>query len=215
MQPIQLAINAILVLAVGVLSYFQFADKPAVSPTAKTTPSILHNAEDKGIKIVYFNIDTLSSQYTEYKQEQQSLEAKVKQQEAGLLSQKRGLEAEMMAFQKEVADYQQRAQYLTITDREVREKTLAQKEQGLMAKQQNYEQQVQQASAQTSSQGMAAEKKIYDKISGFLKEYAKEKNYHYIIGQSVGSGIWYADEQYNITADIVTRLNEKSATTAK
>jgi outer membrane protein len=49
---------------------------------------------------------------------------------------------------------------------------------------------------------------IKKKIEDFLKEYNKAKYYSYILVYDPGF-IYYKDETYNITADVIKGLNEE------
>jgi outer membrane protein len=64
-------------------------------------------------------------------------------------------------------------------------------------------------SAQLQNEEAEVSKRIFDTIEVFLKDYAKENNYTYVLSYTRGGGIWYADQGLDITSDVVKILNER------
>jgi outer membrane protein len=50
---------------------------------------------------------------------------------------------------------------------------------------------------------------LLDKISDFLERYNQEAGYDFILGYARGGGILFADEQFDITNEVLARLNEE------
>jgi outer membrane protein len=63
--------------------------------------------------------------------------------------------------------------------------------------------------ADLQNQESEVNKKIFDSIEVFLKEYAKEKGYTYVLSYTRGGGIWYAEKSLDITGDILKELNDR------
>src|SRR5690606_14582033 len=72
-------------------------------------------------KIAYINSDTLSEKYEYFKDIRTKLEAKVKKAQGDLQS-------KGQAFQREVADYQQKAASMSASERQATEEKLARKQ---------------------------------------------------------------------------------------
>ena len=54
--------------------------------------------------------------------------------------------------------------------------------------------------------------KLYDKISDFVKSYAKEKGYKMVLTYSKNNtSMLYGDASLDVTADVVKRLNDAYA----
>jgi len=51
--------------------------------------------------------------------------------------------------------------------------------------------------------------KIWERINGFVKTYGKENNLAYIFGANGDGSVMYADENNNITKDIISYVNSK------
>jgi outer membrane protein len=101
-----------------------------------------------------------------------------------------------------VGEFQQRAEFLTITERESREKKLGQKQQELMQLEQNL-------SDQLAEKEAAVNKQIFTNVENFLKEYAKKNNFTYVVSYMPGGQIWYTNPALDITADMIKHLNEE------
>ena len=85
---------------------------------------------------------------------------------------------------------------------------LTAKQQQLQKLEQDFEVLRQNLAAASMKIGADAEKKIYDKVTLFLKDYSQENGFEYVIGQTTGSGIWYADSTHDITNEVIEKLNE-------
>lgn len=144
--------------------------------------------------IVFVNTDSLLKKYTYFKDVKKKLEEKGKMEEASL-------QAKGMAFQREVATYQQEASKMSPDQR-------AAIEQRLSRKQQELQQYNQTASMQLAKEEQQENEKLYQKIADFLKVYAKEKGYKMVLTYSkVGGGILYGDESLDVTEDVIEGLN--------
>lgn len=167
--------------------------KPQTNTSAETknTPAVVSDNE----KIVFVNSDSLLSKYDYFKDMSSRLEDKSKKAQVDVSS-------KGQAFQREVADYQKSAQTLSADQRAATEQRLARKQQELQTYNQN-------ASAQLQSDQAAENEKLYDKIAGFMKDYAKEKGYKLILTYSKANPtVLFGDESLNVTNDVVKRLNE-------
>ncbi|WP_207424713.1 OmpH family outer membrane protein [Desertivirga brevis] len=162
----------------------------------KTTGTTTATAPAKAAtEIVYVNSDSLVANADFYKDIRTKLESKSKKAQADLT-------AKGNAFQREVAEYRQNAQTMSADQRAVTEQRLARKQQELEAFNQN-------ASSALANESADENAKLYDKVAQFLKGYAKEKGYKFVLTYSkTNPSILYADEALDVTKDVVTKLND-------
>ncbi len=52
-------------------------------------------------------------------------------------------------------------------------------------------------------------KKLFESITNFLAEYNKEKGYEIVLSTVVAGNVLYAADGFDITQDVVKRLNEQ------
>ena len=194
MKNVNLVLNVLLTMAVVVLFALYFKDKKSGN---NEVPSAAIAAANTNLRIAFFNSDTLMSQYEYFKVERTKLEEETKKAEQELV-------AKQKAFEKEATDFQQRAQFLTITDKEA-------KQEKLYMQQQQLAQLEQQLTNRLTQQESAVNKEIFDTIETFLKEYAKKNGFTYVLSYARGGGIWYDESKLDITADMLKILNEQYA----
>jgi outer membrane protein len=148
--------------------------------------------------VVYVNADTLLANYDLFKDVKTRLEGKAKKAESDL-------KGKATAFEREVGQYQQTAAGLSNEQRAVTEQRLARKQQELANLNQS-------ESNRLMSEEAEEQKKIYDKVETYLKDYSKEKGYKMVLSYSRGnSAILYSDESLDITQDVLKGLNEAYA----
>ena len=186
----------ILLMAGGITACKQGATTPATTAPAATT------AADSKETIVFINSDTLSAKYDYVKDMDKRLTSKSD-------AAKSDVQSKRDAFQREVADYQKSASTMPADQRQTTEQRLQREQQ----QEQSYEQN---ASAQLQDEQTAEMKKLYDKISDFTKDYAKEKGYKIVLTYSKNNtSMLYGDASLDVTADVVKRLNEAYAKETK
>lgn len=174
-------------LAAGMSCNQQGTTPASVSSTGDSTQS---NAE----KIVYVNVDTLLEKYEYFKDVRTKLEEKAKKAQADLQSRSN-------AFQREVADYQQKAATMSASDRQSTEERLARKQDELARHNQN-------ASTSFAQEEASENEKLYARITDYLKKHAKENGFKFVLTYSASSpGVLYADERLEITNEVLTALN--------
>ncbi len=180
-------------LAASVVSCNQ-GTKPAVSAAGGGDSTGASASE----KIVYVNADTLLEKYEYFKDIRTKLEDKAKKAQADLQSRSN-------AFQREVADYQQKAPTMSAADRQSTEERLARKQDELARHNQN-------ASASFAQEEASENEKLYSKITAYLKKHAKENGYKLVLTYSTSNpAVLYADESLEITNEVLTALNAEYA----
>lgn|SRR5690606_5167922 len=160
---------------------------PAASGDSLSTAAVAE-------KIVYINSDTLLENYEYFKEIRTRLEEKAQEAQADLQSRS-------TAFQREIADYQQKAPTMSAADRQTTEERLARKQDELARHQQN-------AGAAFAQEEADENEKLYKKITDYLKEHAKQKGYKLVLTYSTANpAVLYADESLEITQEVLTALN--------
>jgi len=181
--------TAILAIAVIILFYLQFKKNPVetTTPAAVTANPIVTN-------IVYVNSDSLLDNYSFFKNKKAEFESKETQI-------KNHLQAESERLQKDAADYQDRAATMTENERAKKEEELMQRQQTLMKKKDDM------LGAFDEEQSKFNEQ-LYAKLSSYLKEYNKGKNYSFILGYQKGGGILFANDSLDVTKQVLEGLNK-------
>lgn len=161
----------------------------------KTDAAKTASADKLVEKIVYVNSDSLLENYTYFKDIRSKMESKSKKAQVDLT-------AKGNAFQKEVAEYQQSAQTMSADARAATEQRLARKQQELTTFNQN-------ASSALANESAAENEKLYEKVSEYLKGYAKKKGYKMVLTYSKANPtVLYADESLDVTKEVVSGLND-------
>ncbi len=178
-------LTAGIILAATIISCSK--EQPKTAATLKT--------ENKSDAIVFVNSDSLLNNYEYFKETRNKFEAKSKKAQLDL-------NAKGTTFQREVAEYQKNAATMSADERAATEQRLARKQQELAAYNQN-------AGAALQNEEAAENEKLYNKVSDFLKTYAKNKGYKMVLSYSKGnSTVLYADNSLDVTKDVVAGLNE-------
>ncbi len=146
-----------------------------------------------GLKMAYIDVDSLLANYAFYQDLSEELMRKEENYRLVLTE-------EANKFQKEVADFEKKVQagVYSSEERARQEQTrLTKKQQSLTEKGDKYQQELEAASLNNSQ-------KISETIDNFIKEYNKSHGYNIIVAKSA---LMYADENLNITAEILDGLN--------
>ena len=147
---------------------------------------------------VFINQDTLLAKYDYFKDMTKRLDDKNKaaQNDVG---------SRQQAIQREIAEYQRSANTLSADQRSSTEQRLSREGQDFQAYKQN-------AGAQLQTDVTAEQTKFFDKVSDFVKQYAKEKGYKMVLTYQKGNAtLLYGDASLDVTADVVKRLNDAYA----
>ncbi len=186
MKNASLILNAVLIIAVGVLYYLHFSST-AVAPEATSM------SEGPLQSIVYLNADTLLENYDFFKESKAKLEEKTKQLEAEYTNRASGL-------QKEIADFQRNAKSLTITQGKALQKDLMTKEQNLRMYQETLTQELVQEETKINT-------KLFENLTEYLKEYGTKNDVSLVLKYNRGSDVLFASEGLDITDKVTKGLN--------
>ncbi|AYD46525.1 MAG TPA: OmpH family outer membrane protein [Arachidicoccus soli] len=194
--------NIILIIAVCILFYLQFNEKAQKSAIVPAQQSSSNNVTDNGsFKIGYFELDSLDQNYKYLQDVKSDLIAKDK------------------SVQKQINDLQNefREKYNEYVQKGP---TLSQSEQTEYTQNLNDLQKQNQEKAQRLDQSFSMERtmklqEIKQRIQDYLKTFAKEKGYNYIIGTNEADYFYYKDSTQDITKELVENLNKSYADSKK
>ena len=196
MKNLSLILNAVLLVAVGVLYYLHFSGNK--NPESSVKPVSSPNQDKKNTtseQIAYVNSDSLLLNYQYYKNTIKELEERRKKLETEIGGRARTLENEAVSFQQKGRD-------MTLEQAQLTEQNLYRKQQELVQYRDRLSQQLAQEEQQRTEQ-------LYNNIAQYLKEYTRDKPYKLVFGYSRGGGILFADNSLEITSEVLTGLNKE------
>ncbi|MBC7721722.1 MAG: OmpH family outer membrane protein [Pedobacter sp.] len=190
MKNFTIGLNVVLVIAVAILFYLHFSSaKHTIAPTV-----VAGNAPTSSFKIAYFESDSLETGFDYYKQISKELAASEQQKRSDLLGQRN-------AYIEKVKGYQAKGQSMTQMEAAKANQDVEERQKAIQANEQQKSQEIQDERF----------KKLQDvkkKIEEYLKEYNKNKTYSFILSSS-SDLMYYKDNAYDITKDLIKGLNEK------
>jgi outer membrane protein len=202
MKNLSLILNAVLLVAVGVLFYLHFSSKNTSSSSSESSGSTVPG----DIKIAYINSDSVLEHYEYLKANRVQIEEKTKKIEQEYRNRAQGLQNEITAYQRNVSS-------MTLGQVKAVEEDLGKKQQNLQMYQQSLSQQLMEEEAKLN-------KALYDRVTTYLKKYASEKNLHVVLKYDPNSDVLFAGEALDVSKDVIKGLNdeylqEKSGTKVK
>lgn len=191
MKQNNLIFNIIIVISIVVLYILHFT-------TSSTSPVFTSGSDstkvvDASAQTVYVNGDSLLEKYEYFKKAKKDFEAKTARTEAEISNKRTALE-------REFAAYQQQGASMTADQRAKIEENLMRKEQELRAFGEN-------AANKLQEEQVKFNEKLFDKVSDYLKEHTKGKNYKIVMNYTKGTGILYANDSLDITNEVLEGLN--------
>lgn len=153
------------------------------------------SVDGKGIAFV--ELDSVIANFDMAKDITAQLEEKQKNSEAELT-------AKSQAFDRDVRDYQNKAQKGLITRATAAEmeQTLAQQQQSLLALRDEM-------ALNLNEESVVAQRQVLEYINQYLVEYNKDHNFQYILAKQFPGPILYSDTTLDITVGVITGLNAK------
>ncbi|MDH4091704.1 MAG: OmpH family outer membrane protein [Cyclobacteriaceae bacterium] len=186
MKNLSLILNAVLLVAVGVLFYLHFSGgKPSDASSAGVNPGDL--------QIAYINSDSVLKNYDYLKVNRVQLEEKTKKMDQDYRNRAMGLQNEIAAYQRNVSS-------MTLGQVRATEEDLGKKQQNLQLFQQSLSQQLMDEEAKLN-------KELYDRITAFLKKYGSEKGLQIVLKFDPTSDVLFAGEALDISKDVIAGLN--------
>ena len=198
MKRVNLIINIVLAIAVGVLFVLYFTGNEKSSPEQTEEKLAENNSTGKG-EMAYINIDTLMNNMDMFFDVRNKLVDKQKSLEAELNSRSKD-------FEKQATDFQEKVRKGLVTRSRAQEI-----EQELYLEQQNLISLKDKLSMELAEEEQVMNRQLIYYITDYLEEYNKEKNYQFIISNSLGGPLLYASDKQDITNDVVEGINAKYA----
>ena len=184
MKPNSWIVNGVMALAIIVLFVLHF--------NSNSTPIKSSALAAGGVKVAYFEIDSIQNSYNFFKDVKAALQAKDVENAKQLTGLKN-------AFAIKYQELQKNGQYLSQAEIGARQQELAQLEK-------NYTNREQQLAAEMQEESFKRLQEVKQKIEAFLVSYNKNKEFAYIFSSNPDL-MYYKDTAYDITADIVKGLN--------
>ena len=191
MKDLSLILNAVLLVAVGVLFYLHFSGGKTASGGSGTTISGVPG----DLKIAYINSDSILQNYDYLKANRVTLEEKTKKIEQEYRNRAQGLQNEITAYQRNVSN-------MTLGQVKAVEEDLGKKQQNLQLYQQSLSQQLMEEEAKLT-------KELYDRITTYLKKYGDEKGLQFVLKVDNTSDVLFAGDGLDISKDVITGLNSE------
>ncbi len=158
------------------------------------------SAKNSELKIAFVLIDTLTSQYELYKEASDAFQKKQANAEATINAKGKSFASQVQEFQRKVQNNQ-----LTQQQFESEQARLQKLQQDIEALQARLSQSLQEEYAKELQS-------LTDTIQNFMKSYAKEKGYDFILCKSSGiDNVLYGNPKYDITDSVVKALNKRYA----
>ncbi|MDX9903114.1 MAG: OmpH family outer membrane protein [Bacteroidales bacterium] len=169
------------------------------APGCGNTPT--EAAEGESVKqtsgIAFVELDTVIARFDMAQDKSTELEEKTRTSEAELTS-------KSQAFDRDVRDYQNKAQKGLIT-----RATAAEMEQTLAQQQQNLIALRDEMAYNLNEEGLVAQRQVLEYINQYLVEFNAEHGYQYILARQFPGPILYSDSTMDITEAVVEGLNKK------
>lgn len=147
--------------------------------------------------IAFVELDTVIARFDMANDKATLLEDKTRTSEAELTS-------KSQAFDRDVRDYQNKAQKGLIT-----RATAAEMEQTLAQQQQNLIALRDEMAYNLNEEGMVAQRQVLEYINQYLAEFNAEHGYQYILAKQFPGPILYSDSTMDITEAVIEGLNKK------
>jgi len=191
MKDLSLILNAVLLVAVGVLFYLHFSGgKPASGGSGTAISGVPGD-----LKIAYINSDSILQNYDYLKANRVTLEEKSKKIEQEYRNRAQGLQNEITAYQRNVSN-------MTLGQVKAVEEDLGKKQQNLQMYQQSLSQQIMEEEAKLT-------KELYDRITTYLKKYGDEKGLQFVLKVDNTSDVLFAGGALDISKDVISGLNSE------
>lgn len=190
MKNLSIALNALLVVAVGILYVLHFSNPSEDKDAAKSVAG-------EGA-IVYINTDSLLNNYNFSRDLNEEF---LKKQEDS----RTDFNFKAQKLEKEAGEFQRKLQNGGFLSRERAE--AAQRK--LISKQQNLQQLERELSTTLMGEQNANSKRLFDSVTNYLKEYNAAHNYSLILSTTKGGNVLLSQDGLDITKVVIDGLNSR------
>lgn len=169
---------------------------PAAAPTDATASASTPN-------VVFVRIDSLQSGYEELAKELTRLQGNFATAQANH-------DKRVRAFSAEVQKLQNQAQQGLLTPNKMQSE-----QERLARKEQEIQQQSQIAGNAIQQEQAVLQQQFGERVNEILEEMMEENGYDYILNEGGGGGVLLANDRFDITADVLAKLNASSSVMEK
>jgi outer membrane protein len=184
--------NVLLTALVGYLLFTQVKTRRGGASGYKTFSSDSSRRNNR-FRIAYFEMDSVESNFSMVKDVKSELSKKEELMNFELDDMDK-------TYRTKVSGYQEKAQSMTQAQSEMATQDIMKLQEQMKSRKQSLDQEYNDLVTRKM-------KDVKTKIEEFLKEYNKAKGYSYIVSTDPGL-FYYKDTLYNITADVISGLNE-------
>ncbi|GAA4326574.1 OmpH family outer membrane protein [Flaviaesturariibacter amylovorans] len=196
-----LALNVVLLVAVGVLFYLHFSSRKATESRPAVAAAVNPGSAPAGsCRIAYFEMDSIESAYAMVK----DVKSELGKKEDAMTNELSRLEKD---YRSKASEYQAQAVNMNQTQSEMAQRDMLQRQQIIQSRES-------QLKAEYQDLQMRKLTDVRKKIEDFLREYNKNGSYSYIVSYEPGL-FYYRDSAFNITGDVIKGLNEQYKAAAK
>lgn len=191
MKNVSLVFNVVLLIAVIVLYALHFSGKGTTVPETSGEKSVNPSA-----KIVYINMDSLLNNYI---QSRELNEAYLKKVEGNRTE----LNVKVKQWAKDAEDFQRKVDNNGFLTRERADQEYI----DIMTRKENLERLEQEMQENAFQEQRDLNQKLYNTLTEFLARYNKTKGYEMILSTTLGGNVFYSEDGFDITSDVVKQLN--------
>ncbi len=174
------------------------------APTRSEEETAVSAEEKHELKIAYVLIDTLTNQYKYYKEVADNFQKKQDNAEATINEKGKNFSAQVQEFQRKV-----QSNAITQQQYESEQARLAKLQQDI----ENLQARLSNSLQEEYQKELSA---LTDTIQSFMRSYAEEKGYDFILCKSSGiDNVLYGAPQYDVTDEVVAALNKRYAKSGK
>lgn len=198
MSLVSLIINALLVVAVGILFYIEFGSSKQPAEQ-QGSPAIAKPAmaEGPGPSIAFVNSDLLLEKYALVEKLARQLEKESRQKDADFSARQKEFESEAAYFQESMAN------------QSLNEQSAQRIYDQLMAKQQELYQLQEQYSAELARKEFEMNGILLDSVKNFLDRMNIDTQFDYILNYNASGSILQANNSFDITELVLEGLNRE------
>lgn len=190
MKNVSIALNVVLLIAVGVLYYLHFTG----SPSRASGENAISTIEPGELKVAYINSDSVLKYYDYFKENSEMLEAKGKKMDTDLKDRAQSLQKDIVAYQNNVGN-------MTINQAKAVEEDIARKQQNLRMYQETL-------ATELGNEENKLSVELYNKVTQFLKGYGEDNGIHLVIKFNPSSDLLFGHNSLDITQDVIDGLNK-------
>lgn len=195
MKNLSIVLNVVLCVAVIVLYALYFSGRSgAADKSTKGAEAINHGGASK---IVYINTDTLMNNYLLAVELNEAFLKKQEERRTELNVKAKSLDQEANEFQRKLQNngFLSEARAIDARDK-------------LLVKEENLRRLQQEMIDKTAREQSELNRQLFEELTAFLTEYNREKGFQIVLSTQLGGNVLYAEEGFDITRDVVNRLNE-------